>query len=418
MYKAHAAPLGRFCAKTREGRGADVRQPRRPWYVAAVESGKIADRAAKLQARLLALKTEDLAPPYVDPRMAALVAHGVVDFARSEEGRGRFAELASLDGFDPGVIDDLDRLAETLIRVVDAFEAAPRAPNPVTIPPELDTACRAQRSALVALLEERAPNAPGVSAALGRVSLAYGPVDLAFDLRTLAALVERNSLDPAMYESARALARKLENVLTTYDTDELREARRALRRVWAVFEGTYLQVADVGRELFGGDPEAMFPTLDAIANIERNARRESSSRAPAALLVERGLPASRRASVSSRRMRAVRRASIDAPPVTADVILSATSESTLWLGFSQDIAEGGIFVATYGAHALGAPMVLELQLPDRELSVRGVVHWIRPATAGDDLPAGVGVRLTDLSPEAAKLLRTFAAQRTPIFYDD
>ena len=188
--------------------------------------------------------------------------------------------------------------------------------------------------------------------------------------------------------------------------------------MWAVFESTYRQLADIGRELFGGDPEAMFPTLDAIANIERNARHESSTRAPAALIVERGLPASRRVSVSSRRMRAVRRVTIDAEPATIEVMLSATSESTLWLGFSQDIAEGGVFVATYGAYALGAPMVLELQLPDRELVVRGVVHWSRPAAAGDDLPAGVGVRLTDLSADGAKILHTFAARRTPIFYDD
>jgi uncharacterized protein (TIGR02266 family) len=381
-----------------------------------VESKK--DRAARIQARLLAIKAEDLAPPYVDPRMAALVALGVVDFARSKEGSERFAELASLGGFDAEIVDDLERLADALLRVFEAFEVAPRAPNAVTIPPALDQQCRAARETLVDLLQTKAPYAPGVSAALGRVQLAYGPVDLAFDLRTLSALAERNSLDAKVVGDARSLAHKLESVLTTYDTEELREARRALRRVWFVFEETYRQLCSVGREIFSDDPEAMFPTLDAIANIERNARHSSTSLAPASLIVERGIPHSRRTSVSSRRMRAIRRANLDAAPLNTEVVLSLTSESTLWLGFSQDIAEGGVFVATYQHPPLGAPMELELQFPDRELKVKGVVHWARPAQAGDDLPAGVGVRLTNLSADDAKVLHTFAARRTPIFYDD
>lgn len=383
-----------------------------------METGKTS--ASSLQARLLALKADDLPPPYVDPRMAALVALGVVDFVRSPEGKGRFAELALLGGFDPSIIDDLEKLAETLIRVVDAFDVAERAPNAVTVPPALDAECRAARSNLVSVLTEKAPYAPGVESALGRVKLAYGPVDLAFDLRTLAALVERYVVGSP--DEARALSRKLEDVLTTYDTPALREARRALRRVWAVFEMTYRELAAVGRELFSDDThegEGIFPTLDAIANLERNARHTSHSRAPAAMIVERELPpASRRAGVSSRRMRAIRRPAVDAAPLTAEVMLHATSESNLWLGFSQDIAEGGVFVATYHHHPIGAPIELELHLPDRELSVKGVVHWARPSSAGDDLPAGVGVRLTELSPDVAKALHTFAARRTPIFYDD
>ncbi len=382
-----------------------------------METGK-SDRSSQLHAKLLTLKADDLPPPYVDPRVAALVALGVVDFARSE-GRARFAELAALDGFDPGILEDLEKLADTLNRVVDAFDVAPRAQAVVTVPQELDLECRARRDQLASLLSERAADKPGVSAALQRVKLAYGPIDLAVDLRALAALVERHEVDKELPVSTRALAKKLEDLLISHDTAELREARRALRRVWAVFEGTYRHLAELGRELFSDDPEAMFPTLDAIANVERTARHESSSRAPASLLVERGLPASRRTGVSSRRMRAMRRPIVDAPPVSLEVMLHSHSESNLWLGFSQDIAEGGVFLATYGAHALGTPVELDLHINNEDpVRVSGVVHWQRPAGAGDDLPAGVGVRLTQLSADAAKILHTFAARRTPIFYDD
>lgn len=384
-----------------------------------METGRSADRAAQLQARLLSLKADDLAPPYIDPRVAAAVALGVVDFAKSPEGSGPFKELEALDEFDAGVLDDLQRLAETLIRVVDAFDVAPRSPNAVTVPQELDVDCRARRGELVDLLSTRAADKAGVARALSRVKQAYGPVDLAVDLRALAALVERHELDKELPVSTRALAHRLEDLLISHDTPELRESRRALRRVWAVFEETYRQLADVGRSLFSDDPEAMFPTLDAICDVERSARSASSSRAPASVLVERGLPMSRRSGVSSRRMRAVRKSIIDAPPTHVEVVLNGASDSNLWLGFSQDIAEGGIFLATYAPHPLGAPMELDVVVIDREpLRMAGVVHWLRPSSAGDDLPAGVGVRLTQLSPENAKVLQAFAAARTPIFYDD
>jgi len=376
-------------------------------------------REARLRAKLLAPTADELAPPYVDPRIAALVALGVVDFAKSPEGRGRFAELEALDGYDPAIIADLHQLAEALLRVVEAFRVVPRDPKPVRISSTLDAECRARRATLVTVLSKQAARAPMISAALRRVDLAYGAMDLACDLRALAALIDRHEPDVALAANTRVLARKLEDALTSYDTPELREARRALHRVWWVFEATYRQLADIGRELFSDDPEALFPTLDAIAGNERTARSRSSPNVPAAMLVERSLPPSIRIP-PSRVPISVARAAIDTSPVVAEVILAANSESNLWLGFSQDIAEGGVFLATYTSHPLGAPMHLEVQLPgsERTLRVSGVVQWLRPLGAGDEIPPGIGVRLTQLGVETARALQTFAAYRTPIFYDE
>ncbi|MBI2394453.1 MAG: PilZ domain-containing protein [Deltaproteobacteria bacterium] len=381
-------------------------------------------REARLHEQLLAASTDRLAPPYVDPRAAALVALGVVDFAKSPEGRARFSELQALGAFDPEILDDLAQLAQALLRVLEAFDVAPRDPRPVTVPQELDDECRARRGRLVALLSERAPFAPGVEAALRRVKLAYGPVDLAVDLRALAALVERNELDATLPSDTRALARRLEEHLIRFDTPSLREARSALCRVWALFESKYQEVAELGRELFSDEPEAVFPTLDAIASIERSARGSSSSHAPAALLVQQAMPASVRNGVSSRRTRAVRHPIVDqtplAPPLPAEVHLDHASDSNLWLGFSEDISEGGVFMATYAAHDLGTPLDLLLHVVGREpVAVSGVVHWVRPHRHGEeDVAPGVGVRFTKLLPQHARALQAFAESRTPIFYDD
>lgn len=389
-----------------------------------VPSGTVANqknRESRLHAQLLALNADELAPPYVDPRIAASVALGVVDFAKSPEGRARFAELEALDAFNPEILDDLVQLARALERVVDGFELAPRDPRPVAVPTELDVECRARRGALVKLLSDRAPYAPGVEVALNRVKLAYGPVDLAIDLRALAALVERNELDPKLPADTRALAHRLEEHLIKSDTPQLREARRALRRVWTVFESKYQELTTIGREVFSDDPEALFPTLDAIASIERTARHSSSSKTPAAVLVERGMPASVRNSVSSRRMRAANGPIIiERPSIPAEVHLDHASDSNLWLGFSQDIAEGGVFLATYASHALGTPIDLVVHIHGGEpLTVTGVVHWVRPHDHSNvDIAPGVGVRFTNLPPEHARELEAYAARRTPIFYDD
>ncbi len=383
--------------------------------------------ATRLHGQLLSLSLSDLSPPHVDPRVAAHVALGVVDFARGQDGQARFGEAASgaHGELDPELLADLGQLADALLKVVDVFDAAPRDPKPVAVAPELDVECRARRAVLVGLLAERSPRAPGVASALRRVKLSYGASDLASDLRSLAAIVEQSALDASLVGDTRALAKRLEDVLVAEDTPELREARLALRRVWTLFERTYRKVAELGRELFSDDPEALFPTLEAIAGIERTARHESSSARPASTLIDDAMPKSVRAAVSVRAPVSLRGTrSVQSPAAgvatrTADVELDLATESTLWLGFSQDIAEGGVFIATHAPHALGTPMDLTVRIGTGEpMTIAGIVHWTRTQLDNDDAPPGLGVRFTSLSVDAARALSELAARRTPIFYDD
>jgi uncharacterized protein (TIGR02266 family) len=384
------------------------------------------DRARSLHARLLSLSTHEIAPPHVDPYIAALAAMGLVDFARSPEGQARFAELASLGAFDVTKLDDLDTLSNALLGIVDSFDAAPRNPRPIAVPQALEIECRARRTKLAALL---APCAllPPVAVTLTHLKLSYGPIDLAQDLRALAAHVDTHAADlgeieRGLADSTRALARQLEDVLYSADTPQLQQARSALHRMWTLFERAYRDVAEAGRELFHHDAESIFPTLEAIAYVSRTARHESSSSRPATVIVEQKIPSSKRSPSmsrrpSSRRMSAVRPSGIEGKPL--DVVLNTTSESNLYLGFSQDVAEGGIFVATYDPRPIGARVQLSLHLEGAEpVVLAGHVHWLRPQGSGDDMPVGVGVRLGEISNEVAKALQSFAVRRTPLFYDD
>jgi Tfp pilus assembly protein PilZ len=98
--------------------------------------------------------------------------------------------------------------------------------------------------------------------------------------------------------------------------------------------------------------------------------------------------------------------------------LAVESEDGLYAHLSYDIAEGGVFVATYDAPPVGARVDLKLTLPDgSELDVVGVVRWIRDAgLASDGLPAGCGIECKGLPLDAQRAIADFARIREPLLW--
>ncbi len=79
--------------------------------------------------------------------------------------------------------------------------------------------------------------------------------------------------------------------------------------------------------------------------------------------------------------------------------ITLVGENNFYLGMSENLSEGGIFIATEHAVAIGTVVTLELSLPTRAvpLVVVGTVRWARAAAA--DNAAGVGVQFAEVSPE-------------------
>lgn len=96
------------------------------------------------------------------------------------------------------------------------------------------------------------------------------------------------------------------------------------------------------------------------------------------------------------------------------------SDSNFFTGFSTDINEGGVFVATVETVPRGTKVDLDFTLPGgRPLKASGVVRWLRePSDHTPDLLPGVGVQFQDLQPEVASLISDFVRQREPLFYPD
>ncbi|RKG57235.1 TIGR02266 family protein [Corallococcus sp. AB011P] len=100
--------------------------------------------------------------------------------------------------------------------------------------------------------------------------------------------------------------------------------------------------------------------------------------------------------------------------------IDTRSDSNFFTGFSMDISEGGIFIATVEAVPRGTPVELDFTLPGgRPLTVNGVVRWARDGNdRTPDLMPGVGVQFTTLPPEVANAISSFVTTRDPMFYPD
>lgn len=108
------------------------------------------------------------------------------------------------------------------------------------------------------------------------------------------------------------------------------------------------------------------------------------------------------------------------PRVKVQTQVDFQSDANFYMGFSANISEGGIFVATVATEPIGTEVDLSFTLPSGEqIACRGVVRWVREVN--DRLPdafPGLGVQFTDLDPDALEAIRGFVSQRDPMFYVD
>lgn len=106
--------------------------------------------------------------------------------------------------------------------------------------------------------------------------------------------------------------------------------------------------------------------------------------------------------------------------VNMEVQVDLRSENTFFTGFSENISEGGLFVATEVNYRMGDILEISLALMGNAPKVyRGVVKWSRPSVARGGLPAGVGLQFVDLTDDDRAVLQAFVDSRLKdtLFYD-
>jgi uncharacterized protein (TIGR02266 family) len=102
--------------------------------------------------------------------------------------------------------------------------------------------------------------------------------------------------------------------------------------------------------------------------------------------------------------------------VLVDVEVDLASDHQFFVGYSEDLSDGGLFVATYATHPVGTELELRIDLADLgSLEMKGRVVWIREAS--DHAPPGMGIAFERMVPEQHEAIMEFLRSRPPLFYD-
>ena len=97
--------------------------------------------------------------------------------------------------------------------------------------------------------------------------------------------------------------------------------------------------------------------------------------------------------------------------------LEFTEDSQFYAGLTQDISQGGVFIATYRLFPVGSCLDLAFELPDgTHVKTRRQVRWLRE-TASQGARPGMGVAFSELPPEALTAITEFCRERPPLYMD-
>jgi uncharacterized protein (TIGR02266 family) len=107
------------------------------------------------------------------------------------------------------------------------------------------------------------------------------------------------------------------------------------------------------------------------------------------------------------------------PRAKVTVAITAESESNFYVGFTEKLSDGGVFVATHAPWSIGRAVDLEIALPEQPpILARGTVRWIREYSEANETVAGVGIRFDRLTSHDATRILEFAKSRAAMFFDD
>lgn len=87
-------------------------------------------------------------------------------------------------------------------------------------------------------------------------------------------------------------------------------------------------------------------------------------------------------------------------------------------GITQDLSEGGVFVATYQRLPIGTPVSLAFELPDgHRVEAHGEVRWIRGEREESSTRPGLGIAFTELDAESLSKISAFCGSLPARYYE-
>ncbi len=105
--------------------------------------------------------------------------------------------------------------------------------------------------------------------------------------------------------------------------------------------------------------------------------------------------------------------------LSLELEVSLQSDSNFYIGLTENLSNGGIFVATHLVQPIGTGVTLTLRLPTRKtpLTLAGRVRWVREFSDALEAAPGMGIEFEVITEDEARSIREFIAARTPLFFD-
>ncbi|HSW59463.1 MAG TPA: PilZ domain-containing protein [bacterium] len=106
--------------------------------------------------------------------------------------------------------------------------------------------------------------------------------------------------------------------------------------------------------------------------------------------------------------------------IDVEIEVTLTGPHTFFGGFTMDISEGGVFVATHQIFPIGTKFRMILFLGKEKLEIDSLVVWVRgedsSMISGEE--PGMGLKFIKLDERSYAVISEFIKKREPILYDD
>ncbi len=109
-----------------------------------------------------------------------------------------------------------------------------------------------------------------------------------------------------------------------------------------------------------------------------------------------------------------------APRLSLAVDVSLNTEHNFYMGLTENLSEGGLFIATFDSVPIGTRLELTLNLPGMApIRTQAEVRWQREHSEYTaDMAPGIGVRFLALTEPQQTAIRSFLTQRDPILFEE
>jgi uncharacterized protein (TIGR02266 family) len=100
--------------------------------------------------------------------------------------------------------------------------------------------------------------------------------------------------------------------------------------------------------------------------------------------------------------------------------LNMESDHNFYNGFSEDIVDGGIFIATFDPKPVGSNVVVKFKLPQKhQVVAKGIVQFIKIENPLEDADSrtGMGIQFTNLMKSDRQAIEEYQKSRHPLFYE-